>query len=391
MRTKILFNRKKKLNAKNEAAIEVEIYISRNNRTVKSTGIFIEPKYWDETLLNIKETHPEARELNIKLFDFKNKLEREYINLYYSGYENKPKIKRRNFYDYFENEVMAFQNSDLAEGTQKVYRRTLKYLREYKPKDFPIQQVDVAFLHGFNLFLKETKGLANNGRHSLFTKVRKVLKSAVINDLIPHSEDPFVKGFKIREIPVEQTSLTLRELKAIESLDMDFRPELILVRDMFLFQCYTAVRYGDLSSLTSENFDVLDNGKIRLHYIPQKTKHKYTKRISWIISDFWNGKADEIIKKYLTSHSKDNEAFFNLTNAFYNRQLKELQRFAGIKTPIVSHLGRKTCITLLVNDFGLDIAKAQMIAGHAKIEMTRRYLKIDEKDLSEAAKKIDWK
>jgi len=48
VRTKILFNRKKKLNAQNEAAIKVEVYISRNNRTVKSTGVYIEPKYWDK-------------------------------------------------------------------------------------------------------------------------------------------------------------------------------------------------------------------------------------------------------------------------------------------------------------------------------------------------------
>lgn len=132
----------------------------------------------------------------MELFDFRNKLERKYIELYYSGYENKPQIKRRNFYDYFENEIIAFQNNGLSEGTQKIYRRTLKYLREFKPKDFPIQQVDVAFLQSFNLFLKEQKGLANNGRHSLFTKIRKVIRVAVINDLIQHSTDPFIKGFK---------------------------------------------------------------------------------------------------------------------------------------------------------------------------------------------------
>lgn len=44
-----------------------------------------------------------------------------------------------------------------------------------------------------------------------------------------------------------------------------------------------------------------------------------------------------------------------------------------------------------MKDFQMDVTKVQKIAGHAKIEMTRRYLKIDERDLSEAAKKIDWK
>lgn len=385
MRTKILFNRKKKLNAKNQAAIEVEIYISRNNRIIRSSGIYVSHEYWNDVLKEIKPKHPKAKELNLKLFEFKNKLEQEYIKLYYTGYDKPKRIKRTGFYDYFKNEVMLVQNKDLSEGTQKIYRRVLNYLQEFKPNDFPIQQVDIDFLNKFDLFLKEKKGLANNGRHSLFTKIRKVISCAVISELIPPSKDPFTKGFKTKEIEPEQTSLTLKELQILENLNMQLRPELIKTRDMFLFQCYTALRYGDLSHLQPDNFDILEDGKIRLHYIPRKTRHKYKKRISWIISDFWNGKGDEIIKKYFNQVD-----FFNLANAYYNRQLKELQRFAGIKTVLVSHLARKTCITLLINDYGLDIAKAQMIAGHSKIDMTRRYLKIDERDLSNAAKSIAW-
>src|SRR5690606_15702684 len=128
-------------------------------------------------------------------------------------------------------------------------------------------------------------------------------------------------------------------------------------------------------------------GKIRITYIQEKLKHRSAKRVEWIISDFWNGKADKIILKYFEKFDdvknvvKEVRFFFRYTNQFYNRQLKELQHFAGIKQQLHSHLARHTCITLLVNDFGLDITKAQMIAGHSKVEMTRKYLRVTERDL----------
>ncbi|MCO5268517.1 MAG: site-specific integrase [Brumimicrobium sp.] len=386
MKIKILFNRKKKLNTQKMAVIEVEVYVSRNLRFIKSTGIYLEPKYWDENKSRIKNNHPQAPELNYRLINFKNELERQYISEYYPYGYFKAEKKKRFFYEYFENEVMFIHNENLSVGTKRIYTRTLKYLKKFRPIDFPIEEVDIAFLQSFNLYLTKQKGLANNGRHSLFTKIRKVMRAATLDDIITPGQDPFLKGFKIREIEPEKTSLTLKELTDLEELDMTLRPELILTRDMFLFQCYTSLRYGDVSTLTQDNFDLLENNKIRLHYIPQKTKNVNNKRISWIITDFWNGKADAIIKKYLDGPGM----FFKISNEYYNRQLKELQRFAEIKTVLTSHLARKTCITLLINDYGLDIAKTQMIAGHSKIEMTRRYLKIDERDLSEAAKKIEW-
>lgn len=385
MKTKLLFNRKNKLNNENKGLIEVEIYLSRTKRIVRTTGVYIEPKYWDNNNQRIKHNHIQASELNYKLLDLKNKIEREFLKNY--SYVKRKEKKKYYFYEYFEFEIMQLQNENLSPGTQKIYNRTLKYLKEFCPKDFLFENLDVRFFIEFDLFLKNNKNLANNGRHSLFTKIKKVVNTAVLNDVIPVSLNPFKKGFKIKEIAPEKESLTLKELHIIEKLDLEEYPELILIRDMFLFSCYTGLRYGDLSQLSHDNFELLSDNKIRMKYIPQKTKHLYHKSISWIISDFWGGKANLIIKKYL---SKTDSSFFNITNAFFNRELKKLQSLANIKTKIHSHLARHTCITLLVNDYQLDVTKAQLIAGHADIETTMRYLKTTENDLSLAAKKIVW-
>ncbi len=400
MYSKIIFNRRKKLNSNGEGLVEIEVYVSRSNRKFRSTKIFIDPKFWDAPNLRVKKTHKESDLLNTKLqlmrseidnFLLQQKLNSQEMDI--AILENKVQTNVT-FFDWFENQTMIISNADLSPGTHKLYARTIKYLKEYS-KDFLIKEISVSYLEGFNRFLIK-KGLAINSRSTLFKKIKKALTLAVKNDVISFSQNPFNRDFKVSEVDVDKQSLTLAELRHLENLDMDLRPELAITRDMFLFACYTAVRYGDLTNLSFENFDLLDNGKIRLRYTPSKTKNSNNKRIEWIISDFWNCKADQIILRYMEmynsfrDHEREKRLFFSYSNAFYNRSLKELQRFAGLNQKLTSHLARHTCITLLINDFGLDITKAQMIAGHSKMEMTRKYLRITEQDLANAAAKINW-
>ncbi len=395
MFTKITFNRRNKLSKNGTGIIDIKIYIDRKKRSYRSTGISILPLYWDNRNEKIKATHPDYLQIIEKIQKLQQEIETSILE---GGLNSAIDLTKGKvyFYDFFENYVMKVSNNDLSKSTQSVYKRTLLYLKEYHNEDFLITKIDVKFIQGFELFLSTKKKLANNGRSALLCKVKKVLKIAVMNDIINYSENPFNRGFKFHEIPPEHKSLTLSELRKIESLDITGYPELTRTKNMFLFACYTGLRYSDLSVLTSENFEVLNDGRIRLSYIPQKTRHQSNKTISWIISDFWNGKVHDMVTNYL--HEDENwvslpieqRRFFNFSNAYYNRSLKRLQALAGIKENLTSHLARHTCITLLVNDYALPVEKAQLIAGHSKIEMTMRYLKNTEKALSDAAKNINW-
>src|SRR5690554_3670842 len=397
MKTSLVFNRKKRLNKDGQASIEVMIYLNRKKRIFRSTGIFIAPKFWDEKNQQLKKSTPNYTELTHKLILQKHSLEDKIIKNAMSGDFASVNIdvKKVYLFKFFQNRVIEVSNSDLTEGTQMIYRRTLKYLKEFKNNDLPITDVDTFFLESFNIFLQDQKKLKLNGRASLMLRLKTVMNIAVNDGIVKYSKNPFI-NFKINQVDPETHSLTLEELNRIENLDMSFRPELEKTRDMFLFSCYTSLRFGDLINLSFENFEMVPGGKIRLTYIQEKLKHRSAKKIQWIVSDFWGGKVDKIIMKYFNKFDnvkdvpKEVRYFFRYTNQFYNRQLKELQNFAGIKQDLHSHLAIHTCITLLVNDFGLDITKAQMIAGHSKVEMTRKYLRVTELDLVNAAKGINW-
>jgi len=397
MKTSFVFNRKKRLNKEGKASIEVMIYLNRKKRIFRSTGIFIAPKFWDEKNNVLKKSIPDYEEYNHKLILKRHSLEANILESAIAGDFSSVNVDVNKVYlfNYFENRVIKVSNSDLTKGTQFIYERTLRYLKEFRPDDILITAIDVFFLESFNIFLQNEKKLKLNGRASLMLRFKRVMNVAVNDGVIPYNKNPFNK-FKINQIEPEKHSLTLEELRRIENLDMSFRPELEKTRDMFLFSCYTSLRFGDLINLSFENFEMVPGGKIRLTYIQEKLKHRSAKKIQWIISDFWNKKANQIILKYfdklkgLENVPKEVRFFFRYTNQFYNRQLKELQHFAEIKQDLHSHLARHTCITLLVNDYGLDITKAQMIAGHSKVEMIRKYLRITERDLQNAAKGIYW-
>ncbi|MEO9257931.1 MAG: site-specific integrase [Crocinitomicaceae bacterium] len=392
MSTKFIFDRRHKLNAKGEGMIELEIYLEMANRKFRSTGIKILPIFWNEKNQRITNKHPNAEFLNKILLVKKKTIDDILLLQSIDGVPANINLIDNNlnndfltFYKFFQR-VIDISNQDISPGTNRIYIRTLRYLKLYS-KDVNIGELTLDFFEKFNIWMITKKNLNQNSRATMFKKIKKVMNEAFRHELITYSKNPFTKGFIVREIEVPANSLTLNELKIIEGLDMELRPELDKTRDMFLFSCYTSMRYGDMATLTAKNVDILNNGEIRLSYRPNKTIKTSGKKIEWITTDFWNGKIDLILRKYLAISEN---LFFEYSNAFYNRQLKELQSFADIKTTLHAHLGRHTCITLLINDFGLDITKAQLIAGHSKIEQTRKYLRVTEIDLSNAAKKLNW-
>lgn len=391
MFTKIVFNRRNRYTKNGLANIEIEFYIVRSFRYYRSTGISVLPSDWDENNKRILPSHPEAKFLNKKLIEAKYKADLEIFNYNPEDYKEKkaPKQLRKMFYEFFATQMEKDQG-DLSDKTLLVYQRTLRYLKEYEPADFPIDKINLEYIENFDYFLKTKIGLAKNSRASLLKKLKRVVGICVSNKYLSYADNPFLH-FKVREAPVEKKSLSLAELKRIENLDMQLRPELEKAKDMFLFSCYTGLRFGDLSKLNPDNFELLDGNRIRLSYTANKTKKTNAKRIEWVTTDFWNGKIDVIIHKYLLlGQQYKTKQFFKISNAKYNQQLKELGQFAKIKQPLTSHLARHTCITLLINDYGMDITKVQMMAGHSKIEMTRHYLRTTERDLEREAKRIKW-
>ena len=81
--------------------------------------------------------------------------------------------------------------------------------------------------------------------------------------------DPFV-NFKSQFIKTERGFLSLNELQAIENKQFDIH-RLQLVKDLFVFSCYTSLSYIDVINLAEDNINIGIDGELWIHYRRKKT------------------------------------------------------------------------------------------------------------------------
>lgn len=188
--------------------------------------------------------------------------------------------------------------------------------------------------------------------------------------------------------PGQRVTLTVEELNQINNTVLTGGLE--VVRDCFLLQCYTGLRYSDLQRLDMNHLQISGNYHI-IRIMPNKSigmlnKHK-------TIEIPVNRDALQIIQKY---HGKHKTLIRTLNIKRTNALLKEVGRLAGIYTPIeiisykngtptlvtkpkyellTTHVARHTCATILLNR-GVSVAYIQSLLGHADMATTMRYAKV---------------
>ena len=202
----------------------------------------------------------------------------------------------------------------------------------------------------------------------------------------------------LKEAVKEVRFLTIEEVDRLWNLELK-TSSMEVTRDMFLFQCYTALRYSDLKSLTREDF-YSEDGNLCLRKITQKQKTKIDFKLPQ--------RAKIIYEKYSMYLYENNAAFPVLSNSKYNKHLKELGHLAGIKgkwkdiqyrlnksevvytdrADLESHCGRRTFICMAYNA-GMPIEHIAEITGHKCIEDLEPYIKATHKLTNNVIDAID--
>lgn len=203
---------------------------------------------------------------------------------------------------------------------------------------------------------------------------------------------------RLREAVKEVRFLTVEEVDRLWNMELE-TSSMQVTRDMFLFQCYTALRYSDLKSLTREDF-YSEDGNLYLRKITQKQKTKIDFKLPQ--------RAKIIYEKYSMYLYENNAAFPVISNSKYNKHLKELGRLAGIKgkwkdiqyrlkkpevvytdrADLESHCGRRTFICMAYNA-GMPIEHIAEITGHKCIGDLEPYIKATHKLTNNVIDAID--
>lgn len=374
IRYRLVFNRSGRLNNRGEGLIQIEC--SQALRKVYfSTHCYVSPDKFHYG----RVTGDNADSLNYALYlmiqDIE-KVELEYIkkgvdvNLQMLKDAVKTHISPAAKISEFGLEVI--KQGDRKSLTIANYRTLLNNLERFK-KGALITDIDYQFIVSYDKWLRES-GIMHNTRVSRLRLLRAILNEAKKRDLI--STNPFER-FRIQQMVSKKGYITSEQLSKLEKMQLKGRDD--IVRDAFLFGCYTGLRFSDITSLRQDN--------IQGEWLVKKMQ-KTGSTVEIPLAELFGGKALAIIQKY-------NGNIGNLTkkigsNQSVNKVLRGLLDKIGADPKITFHSSRHTCATLL-GQKGVDIAVVQKILGHTKMQTTEIYREVDRRTIQNSLTKLKRK
>ena len=364
----LVFNRKKQLNSEGKALIQVEAYLNKQKKYF-STKVYVKPFQWDAKRKAVKN-HPNMESLNQYLTNFIAELEQVELEVAHSGKEfslsdlkEKPDAGQTSFSLFMKNEITQ---SNLKQSTLKNHFSTLQVLSSFQA-DVSFNDLSFNFLCDFEHYM-----LVNKYHRNTIAKHMKHLKCyinlAINKDLFDLHRYPFRK-YKIKYMESKRTHLTPEELEQLESLNLKGRRTLQRTLDMFLFSCYTGLRFSDIVSITKDNFLFIED-KVWLIYSSVKTD-VHVRLPLFLLFD---GKSLPIYERY-----KNNPwTLFDMpvsSNSNVNKQLRRICKMANVDKKVSFHTARHTNATLLLYN-GANITTVQKLLGHKSVRTTEIYSNI---------------
>ena len=343
---------------------------------------------WNSKSGKARGTSEEARSVNgfletirASLYEVHDRLLREdrpisatAIKDIYLGKEEKQYMLLEIFQDH-NDQMKSLIGKGFTKGTLQRYNACKQHIEDYlafrgKGKDIPVVDVDHKFITGFDHYLRSEKDCAHNTAQKYIVNFKKIIRIAHANQWI--QKDPFFH-WKGSWKSSEREFLTDLELQEMAEKDFDI-PRLELVRDIFLFCCYTGLAFADVKKLSSEDIVINISGKKWI-----KTKRQKTKSLSSIpLLEL----PEAILQKYADHpHVTSGKGVLPvLTNQKSNSYLKEIADVCGIKKNLTTHLARHTFATTVTLSKGVPIESVGKMLGHRSLKTTQIYAKVlDEK------------
>jgi site-specific recombinase XerD len=352
----------------------------------------VDTKSWDNRKGTAKGSKDELRELN----SFLENLRRTLGNIYQEMLLKSLYVTAETIKDaYFNADIQVYKLTDLfcyhndtalatiKAITLKHYLVTQRYLlkfiyKNYKKDNIFLHELNYKFIKDFETFLynhkpaDHQKPIQTNGVVKHMVRIKKMIGLAVKLEWI--DKDPFAR-YSIKAQKVNRDCLSQSELSKIENKAFTVE-RITLVRDLFVFSCYTGLAYIDLINLSPDNLVKGDDGEFWIKTNRQKTDTPVSTPIL--------PKALAIITKYKTNERAvaNNKVFPVISNQKVNSYLKEIADLCGITKTISFHLARHTFATTVTLSNGVPIETVSKMLGHTKIATTQIYAKVLENKIS---------
>lgn len=350
----------------------------------------VKPEQWDSAKERVNGKGSIVEEINNYLTGVRATIFNIHQEIEMSGREITADLLKRRFlgmgtsqktllelFDEHNKKMNALVGKEFSQKTADRYETTYKHLSEFMQrqlhrKDVAISEVNYQFITDFDVFLQTTKGCIHNSAIKHLKALKKVVRIALVNEWI--KRNPF-ENYKLREDPVEKDFLTKEELERIIKKKMTIQ-RLDVVRDIFVFCCYTSLSYIDVKLLTPEHLSKDNRGQLWIRKSRQKTRNMCLIPLL--------PPALEIIEKYKEHPvcQTENVVLPVPSNQRLNSYLQEIADICRIRKKITMHVARHTFATTVALANGVSLETLSKVMGHNNIRSTQIYARITDTKIS---------
>jgi integrase len=374
-----------------------------------SSGISLEPRHWNADRQTVKSTDPHV---NVNARRLKS-IEAFIVDRYH--HQLQASSKQQFDVESFRTAVLAFVNPDAAftdtggfvndfnkfiktytlrsssglvtmkrpsVRSLQMYQLTLTSLTDWEKSQrrrLDYDRIDLDFYVDYTQWLSSTRDLTDASVSNYIKVIKTYMKWARQQGY--HNTTAYESFYRDKRNG-DSIALSIDEIRTIRDIDLSDNPRLARVRDHFLLQVYTGMRYGDLCRLEPRHFD---EGAGMIRFVTQKTDTKCIIPITRPLAT--------LLERY------PSRLFEFASDVKQNQYLKELGKLAGLNQSVTvssyrsgqrveevkakhelltTHVARRSFASTSIR-FGVPESVIGMVTGHsAKGMLQQHYIRLDE-------------
>ena len=359
-----------------------------------SCKVTANPKLWDTKGGRMTGKSMQALEVNRKLdkmrvsinkhyqeiLDRDNYVTAEKVKNAFLGLEYRCQTLLKVYAQYNEDYEKLYKAGMRSWGSLRRYRCVYRHLQEflqsrYHVNDISLKELTPAFITDFEAFLRTDKHLCENSLSVYMLPLRTMVFRAIDNGWL--TRDPF-HDYKVPKVETTRGFLTKEEIHLLMNAELK-RKTMQLIRDLYLFCCFTGLSFADLKNLKEEHIQTFFDDSEWIMIDRQKTGVRSTIKLL----DY----PKSIMEKY-RGLCADGRIFPVPCYSDCRGILLRVAKRCGITKHLTWHMSRHTMATEICLTNGVPIETVSSILGHKNIKTTQIYAKITKEKLNKDMDKL---
>lgn len=346
-----------------------------------SAKLSVPERLWEVRGGRAKGRSLEADRINRYLDDIRSQIDRHYRDIRdRESYVTAEKVKNAwlgfgkryrtllSTFRSFTDDLHGRIGVDRSKNTWYRYLATMKHLQafltaKYRVSDIALAELEQSFIEQFHVYLKTERALKLTSICRYLDCLINVVKVSFNDGIMPRN--PFA-SYRYNEPTPERAFLNEAEILTLQHAALRTKKQRI-IRDLFLFSCFTGICYADMKSLVWKQFEQDAHGDWWVTGNRCKTDTQYVVKLL--------PAALSILERCRDDGAERVFSFIPHLNTV-DRSLKRIAVLCGIEKKLTFYVGRHTYATTICLMNGVSLETLSKMLGHKRITTTQTYAKV---------------